>query len=155
MTPTLFRHVYRQFANPDTAPDDAINYWITLAGNYLNGSQTSFGQRFDPVSLDYGIGLFVAHHLTLDQRDIATAAAGGVPGEIKGPPTAKAVDKVSASYDSKAVTFADEAFWNQTRYGVQLMDLVRRFGAGAIQLGLDGTGGLLDPFPGFGIDPPG
>jgi hypothetical protein len=149
MTPTLFRQVYRQFAEPDTSPDDAINYWIGIAQNSLNGSTSSVGQRWDATSLDLGIGLFVAHHLALDQRDIATAQAGGVPGEVKGPATAKSTDKVSQSYDTKAVTFENEAFWNQTRYGIRLVDLARMFGAGGVQLGACGSPASFVP---FGLD---
>lgn len=94
--------------------------------------------------------LFVAHHLTLDARDAAAVAAGGVPGELKGPAASKSVDKVSVSYDTKAVTFEDQAFWNLTRFGIQLYNLARLIGAGGVQLGAqgDGPGG---PYPGFGI----
>lgn len=145
MTPTLFRSIFREFAEPDTSPDDAINFYIGLATKFLNGSTSSVGQRWDDTSLDYGIGLFVAHHIALSQRAVATAQAGGVPGEVKGPATAKAVDKVSQSFDSKAVTWENEAFWNQTQYGVRLVDLARMFGAGGVQLGADGSDG---PFGG-------
>src|SRR5690348_10367776 len=151
MTPESFRQIFREFAEPDTAPDDSITFYITLAQNFLNGSTSSVGQRWDATSLDYGIGLFVAHHLALSQRAIATAAAGGVPGDVKGPSTAKAIDKVSQSYDTKAVTWENEAFWNQTMYGIRLIDLARMFGAGGVQLGVcgnpfpDGNWGLILP----------
>lgn len=138
MTPELFRSLFREFAEPDVAPDDAINFYIGLAQNFLNGSESSVGQRWDATSLDYGIGLFVAHHIAISQRAVATAQAGGVPGEVKGPSTAKAIDKVSQSYDTKSVTWENEAFWNQTQYGVRLIDLARMFGAGGVQLGVCG-----------------
>ena len=142
MTPELFRSIFREFAEPDTAPDDAINFYIGLAQNFLNGSNSSVGQRWDATSLDYGIGLFVAHHIAISQRAVATAQAGGVPGEVKGPSTAKAIDKVSQSYDTKAVTWENEAFWNQTQYGIRLIDLAKMFGAGGVQLGVCGGGGV-------------
>lgn len=151
VTPESFRQLFREFAEPDTAPDDAITFYVTLAGNFLNGSTSSVGQRWDPTTLDYATGLFVAHHLALSQRAIATAQAGGIPGDVKGPATAKAVDKVSQSYDSKAVTWENEAFWNQTQYGIRLIDLARMFGAGGVQLGAlsgpwpDGDWGLIFP----------
>lgn len=147
MTPTLFRSIFREFAEPDTSPDDAINFYIGLATNFLNGSTSSVGQRWDATSLDYGIGLFVAHHIALSQRAVATAQAGGVPGEVKGPATAKAVDKVSQSFDSKAVTWENEAFWNSTQYGVRLVDLARMFGAGGVQLGTCGGGAIGGVWP--------
>lgn len=139
MTPILFRQIFREFAEPDTSPDDAISFYITVAQNFLNGSNSSVGQRWDDSSLDYGIGLFVAHHLVLSQRAVATAQAGGVPGEVKGPSTAKAVDKVSQSYDTKAVTWENQAFWNQSVYGIRLIDLASMFGAGGVQLGASGS----------------
>jgi hypothetical protein len=138
MTPTLFRQIYRALGNPDKTPDAVLEYWFGIAGNFLNGSQNAAGQRWDPISLDQAIGLYTAHWLTLDLRDVATAMAGGIPGEIKGPSTAKGTDKVSQSYDTKSVTFTNEAFWNQTRFGVALLELAYKFGAGGIQV--DGAG---------------
>lgn len=143
MTPTLFRQVFREFAEPDTSPDDAINFFIGLAQNFLNGSTSSVGQRWDPTSLDYGIGLFTAHHLALSQRAVATASAGGIPGDVRGPATAKSVDKVSQSFDTKSVTWENEAFWSMTTYGVRLIDLARMFGAGGVQLGVCAGGELI------------
>lgn len=147
MTPTLFRQIFREFAEPDTSPDDAITFYIGLAGNFLNGSDASVGQRWDATTLDYGVGLFVAHHLALSQRAVATAQAGGIPGDVRGPATAKSVDKVSTSYDTKAVTWENEAFWSQTVYGIRLVDLARMFGAGGVQLGTDDSGTIGGVWP--------
>lgn len=143
MTPTLFRSIFREFAEPDTSPDDAINFYITLAQTFLDG------QRWGD-SLDYGIGLFTAHHLALSQRAVATAQAGGIPGDIKGPATAKSIDKVSQSFDTKAVTLENEAFYNQTTYGVRFIELARQFGAGGLQLGTSGAATDLG-WPDFGV----
>lgn len=132
MTPTLFRQLYRSLADPDKTPDSVLEYWFTIAAKFLNSN------RIDPDSLDYLVGLFAAHHITLDLRDNATTTAGGIPGELKGPSTAKGTDKVSQSYDTKAVTYEGEAFWNQTRFGVQYWNTVSMFGAGGIQI--DGAG---------------
>lgn len=131
-----FRATFRAFNDPGKFPDDAVTYYIQLATNFLAGSALSAGNRFDPLSLDRAVSLYMAHQLTLDARDVDAVVAGAVPGELEGVATAKAVDKVSISMDSKAVTFDDEPFWNQTRFGVQLIDLVRMFGAGGIQLGV-------------------
>jgi hypothetical protein len=149
MTPTLFRKIYRALANPDKTPDDVLEYWFGIASNFLNGSQNAAGQRWDPISLDQGIGLYAAHWIVLDLRDAATVAAGGIPGEVKGPSTAKGTDKVSQSYDTKSVTFANEPFWNQTRYGVALLELAYKFGAGGIQV--DGAGQEQSQCPNFGL----
>lgn len=132
MTPATFRQIYRALADPDKTPDEVLLYYFGLANNFLNAD------RFDPTSLDYAVGLFTAHHLTLDLRDEATSKAGGIPGDVRGPSTQKATDKVSQSYDTKAVTYKDAGFWNSTRYGVRLWDMMMSFGAGGIQV--DGAG---------------
>jgi|SRR6185369_1521408 len=145
VTPQSFRQTFRMFKNPDVAPDDAIVYYTTLAMNALAGS--TMGTRFDAISLDRAVSLYVAHSLTLDARDIDAIGGGqnqtptgAVPGEIKGPATTKTVDKVSVSFDTKAVSWEDEAYWNQTRFGVELVNMIRMFGAGGIQLGTPGAG---------------
>lgn len=147
ITPESFRAVFREFAQTDVYPDDAITFYAALAANFLNGSTSSVGQRWDDVSLDFGNRLFIAHHLALGQRAVAVAQAGGVPGDVKGPATAKAVDKVSQSFDSKAVTWENEAFWNQTQYGIRLVDLAKLFGAGGVQLGTCGGGAIGGVWP--------
>lgn len=141
MTPTLFRQVYRQFADRESYPDEVLNYWITTATSFLPA--TRWG-----TLLDFGVGLFMAHHMTLDARDLLTAGAGGIPGDVRGPATQKSVDKVSQGYDTRAVTWENSAFWNQTRYGVQLINLARQFGVGGFQLGT--CGAVFAP----GVNPP-
>ncbi len=145
MTPTLFRQVYRALADPDKTPDEVLVYYFGLAANFLNA------KRFDPTSLDFAVGLFTAHHLTLDLRDEATSAAGGIPGDVRGPSTQKTTDKVSQGYDTKAVTYENAGFWNSTRYGVRLWDLMMSFGAGGIQVDGAGCGpsGFAEGFGGF------
>jgi Protein of unknown function (DUF4054) len=142
MTPTQFRETFRQFADREVYTDIALNYYITTATAFLPASRWG-------TLLDFGIGLFMAHHLALDARDALTAGAGGIPGDVRGPATQKSVDKVSQGYDTKAVTWENSAFWNQTRYGVQLINLARQFGAGGFQLGTCGASfepGVFPPF---------
>lgn len=83
---------------------------------------------------DQGIELCTAHHLVLAARDEATAAIGGTPGQVTGPQSSKAVDKVSASYDTGAATIDDAGMWNLTTYGVRYLTLARLMGAGGMQL---------------------
>lgn len=136
VTAESFRQSFRAFNDPDLSPEATVDYYISLAMNALNGASSAAGNRFDAVTLDRAVGLYVAHYLALDARDMDTAAAGGVAGEVKGPATSKTVDKVSVSTDTKAVTWENQAFWNLTRYGTELYNLVRLFGAGGIQLGV-------------------
>jgi hypothetical protein len=74
--------------------------------------------------------LFAAHNLSIGQRDQATAARGGVPGEATGPLNSKSVDKVSAGYDTGATATADAGDWNYTKYGQRLYRMMRAMGTG-------------------------
>jgi hypothetical protein len=141
MTVTVqsFRQTKPAFNNPGIYPDLAVSTYIANAYNFLDPARWGASQ-------DFGVVLYAAHHLVLDARDELTAAAGGIPGEVKGPATAKNVDKVGQSYDTKTVTFENAAFWNMTRYGIQLRNLAIQFGAGATQLGPGSSGAVL-PFP--------
>lgn len=144
MTVELFRQQFRAFNDPDLSEDGAVNYYIGLATNFLTGG--SQGSRWDSITLDRAVGLYVAHHLVLDARDAqAVSGGGGIPGELEGVATGKTVDKVSITQDAELVSFENEPFWNQTRYGVALMELVRLFGAGGVQIGVP-TAQDLDTF---------
>lgn len=127
MTPTDFRTQFPEFACTTDYPDAQIVFWDGLAGALLNPD------RWNDL-LDYGIGLFIAHHLVTSRRDQLAAEAGGVGGVVNGPQSAKSVDKVSASYDTGAVTFENGGFWNSSLYGIRLLQLVRITGAGGVQL---------------------
>lgn len=143
VTAESFRRTFRAFNDLDASPDETVAYYIVLATNALAGSASAAGNRFDAITLDRAVGLYVAHYLALDARDLSAQVAGGVPGEVKGPATSKSVDKVSVSSDTKAVTWDNQAFWNQTRYGIELVNLIRMFGAGGIQIGVP-TGNEVD-----------
>lgn len=156
ITPASFRQLFRAFGDAGDYPDLAIGTYITIGTSFLTGS-AMFGASRWGSNLDYAMSLFVAHHLALDKRDEQAAANGAVPGEVRGPASAKTVDKVSVSYDTNAVTFENEAFWNQTRYGINLLQLAMMAGAGGIQLGLPCLPGATGPtetpaYPGgFGL----
>jgi len=127
MTPNTFRQAFPEFASTSDYRDGQITFWMTLAGNLLNADR--WGDM-----LDLGTMLYVAHHLALGTRDQQTAQAGGVPGMVNGPQSAKAVDKVSASYDTGAVALEGGGFWNSTMYGIQFLQLARYAGAGGVQM---------------------
>ncbi len=127
LTPAQFRSQFPEFACTSTYQELQIEFWLGLAAVMLNADR--WGD-----TLDYGTALFVAHHLATGQRDADMASAGGVPGTVNGPQTAKSVDKVSASYDSASVTLENAGFWNATSYGIRFLQLARWAGAGGIQL---------------------
>lgn len=135
VTVASFRQKYPEFSDPGAERDLDIQNLITLAvgdpANNLSGMLNA--QRWGS-QLDYGVGLFVAHYMALSVRDRLTALAGGIPGEVKGPTTSKAVDKVSVSYDTQAVSLTDMGFWGLTTYGLRFIQFARMVGAGGLQL---------------------
>jgi len=127
MTPAIFRQAFPEFIDPDAYPDAQVALWLSVAGSMVSA------ERWGEIA-DLGMQLFTAHHLVIGQQDQAAASVGAAPGKVTGPQTAKAVDKVSASYDTSATTYEDAGFWNMTSYGVRFYSLLRLFGAGGIQL---------------------
>ncbi|MBU0601127.1 MAG: DUF4054 domain-containing protein [Gammaproteobacteria bacterium] len=127
MDPAAFRSRYPEFSDVNEYPDPLIQVHLTAAGMLL--LEQVWGEL-----MDMGHGLFVAHNITIGRRHQLAADAGGVPGEVTGPKTSKTVDKVSASYDTSAVTMADGGFWNSTAYGVELLYWARLIGMGGRQL---------------------
>lgn len=116
-----FRSAFPEFADVVRYPDATVAIQLAIAEKRLNAD------RWVDL-LDHGAGLFVAHAVLLSAR-YSTA-----PGVIAAPQTAKAVDKVSASYDTSAVSLVDGGYWNQTAYGVQFLQLARLVGMGGMQL---------------------
>lgn len=141
-SPGVFRQQFSAFKDPAVYNDTRLNTLATLAVSLMDAC------RWGDI-LDFGTMLFVAHHLVLDDRDILAAAAGGSPGEVKGPPTSKTVDKVSASYDATAVTITDANFWNMTVYGIRFYYYLRLVGAGGVQIGVGHSGPV--PSGDFGL----
>ncbi|TJZ75585.1 DUF4054 domain-containing protein [Chitiniphilus eburneus] len=122
-----FRTDFPEFANTSTYPTATVDFWLSLAEKMLPPD------RWCDL-WGHGLELFTAHHLALGAANQRAAAVGGIPGQVKGPATSKAVDKVSAGYDSGAVTLTDGGFWNLTTYGIEFLQLARMVGAGGIQL---------------------
>jgi hypothetical protein len=126
MTPSQFRQDFPEFADTSRYPDSQVQMWLTAAVSLVN-------ERRWMELTTLGLELVTAHYLTLGVRDVATGNAGGTPGEVKGPTTSKAVDKVSVGYDSAAATIEDGGSWNLTSYGIRYITLARMMGAGGLQ----------------------
>lgn len=126
-TPQTFRQLLPEFADPAAYPEPVIEFWRGLADRLLNKD------RWGDL-LEYGTALYIAHHLVIGRRDKQAALAGGTPGEVKGPLSSRTVDKVTNSWDAKAVARADAGFWNATSYGARFYQLAQIVGAGGMQL---------------------
>ncbi|KVC45200.1 DUF4054 domain-containing protein [Burkholderia diffusa] len=127
MDVSQFRQSFPEFDDTTTYPDALVQFWMTVAVALVNPD------RWGELT-DLGIALVTAHHLALAVKDQKMAAVGGVPGQVTGPQSSKAVDKVSASYDTAAVAIKDGGFWNATMYGVRYLSLAMMMGAGGMQL---------------------
>ena len=128
ITAAQLRQDFPEFSDATTYPDPAIAFWLGVAVITLPAD------RWDTL-LDVGTELFVAHHLVLAAQAAEDVAVGATPGEVTGPASAKAVDKVSVSYDTAAYALDNGGFWNMSSYGIQFLQMARMIGAGPIQLG--------------------
>lgn len=127
VTYSSFVAVFTEFSDTTAYPQATVNFWLGQAPFQLNANRLR-------NSYDLAVMLFTAHNLVLGKRDTRAAAAGGTPGAISGPQTSKAVDKVSASYDTGAVTYPGAGEWNATSYGMRLYRLLRAVGAGPVYI---------------------
>jgi hypothetical protein len=104
-----------------------IQFWIDLGKKLINTC------RWGDLAA-YGLQLFVAHNLALENARCGGAAS--TPGMILGPITSAAVDKVSYSRDASAAMDPKNGHWNLTTYGLRYIYLVRMVGAGPLQIGV-------------------
>lgn len=129
LNPALFRQQYPEFTDPAIYSDAVLGLWDSIALTLLNPDRWG-------TLLPLGEALFVAHHLVLAGRNLLASQVGAAPGQVQGILTAKAIDKVSASYDASTVSMTDGGFWNMTVYGIQFLRYARQAGSGGAQLGL-------------------
>lgn len=122
VTPTQLRSDFPEFGNVTTYPDSLITFWLTVSVSLLT-------PEIWCDLLNYGTELFVAHQLALSAQRQAAAAVGGVPGTAVGMTTAKAIDKVSTSFDTASVAIDNAGYYNLTSYGIQFWQLAQMVGS--------------------------
>lgn len=126
-----FRDSFPQFS-AELVPDARVQFHLTVAGKLLPA------KRWDDL-LDQGLGLYVAHQLTLELE--VRKAQGGTGGidAAAGPVTAEtktvgsmshAVTRAGASGQGSALVNAGQ--YNNTIYGQQLWQLMQIVGAGGL-----------------------
>lgn len=127
LTVERFRQLFPAFT-ADLYPDEAVEVRIALGEHFLSD------RLWKPETVrNQAVGLYTAHYLSA----YGSAAAGGSgtsAGSGMGVVSSKSVDGASISYDTGSTTEANAGFWNSTPYGRELWQLMRVFGAGAIQL---------------------
>jgi hypothetical protein len=137
LTPTRFRADFPAFLDQGRYPDAAVSLYLNLAFASMN--PLAWLQYYD-----YGMELFAAHYLVLDQIDMkgAVRGAAGQPG----PASSKSVGGASISFSADA-SESGAGHWNQTGYGRRFYRLTQLVGMGGAQL----IGGCPQPgvwFPG-------
>lgn len=140
VTVASFRVAFPEFASTATYPDGEVQFWLDLSLLLLNAER--WGNLFD-----YGQMLFVAHNLALQFNAKKATASGGNPGNVQGPQTAGAVDKVSYSRNPGLVMDAKHGHWNLTVYGLRYLDLVNMVGAGPLHVGVPLGGDQVNYYP--------
>lgn len=141
VTVASFRAAFPEFASMTTYPDPEVTFWLDLGLLLLNVER--WGNLFD-----YGHMLFMAHNLALQFNSKKASASGGNPGNVQGPQTAGAVDKVSYSRNPGLAMDPKNGHWNLTIYGLQYINLVNMVGAGPLQVGVPLGGAAADYYPG-------
>lgn len=144
-----FRQNFPEFADLTKFPTSAVNFWIATAALLLPVQTWGLGSEVAqaPVTtrMDIGQSLFVAHNLALEAKNLAVAAAGGLPGsQASGPVSSESVGGVSRSYDTSAGLILDGGPWNLTVYGTRFLYMAKIAGKGPVQIG-------VDPYAGFGV----
>ena len=126
-----FRASFPQFTAV-LVPDARVQFHLTVAGKLLPA------KRWEDL-LDHGLGLYVAHHLTLELEALKVqdgtggidAAAGAVTSETKTVGSmSHAVTRAGASGQGSALVNAGQ--YNNTIYGQQLWQLMQIVGAGGL-----------------------
>lgn len=145
ITVAQFRTMYPEFFG---ATDPQIAGWLTLAEILVN--ECAWGKAYQ-----MGVLMFTAHNVALSMLNAAGAASGGVPGIARGVVSGESAGSLSVSYDTAASLIPGAGHWNLTYYGQQFAYYIRIFGAGGIQVGAGGAGGLFLPMVGFPFGPVG
>lgn len=140
------------FGSRANYPDEAINYWLAIAGLMLNqdrlGLPSQTADAPPTTKLDFLTELFVAHNLVLERQAAVAASTGGFPGTQQGVVSSKSVGAVSISYTVAEIAELNSGYWAETTYGLRFLRFVRFFGAGPVQIGIGGGGSIFSAWAG-------
>lgn len=133
MDATGFREAFPQFT-AELFPDGRVRFWLTLAGKTMDK------ERWDDL-YEEGVGLYVAHHLTLEAAAGKAKDGTGGMDAAAGPVTSqtKTVGSVSKSESRGGAAASGSAnlnagHWNDTTYGKMWWQLAQIVGAGGLHV---------------------
>lgn len=123
-----FREHFPAFASSTTYPDAVVQMFIDV------GSVLVRPERWHNLTA-YGVELFCAHMLALQQLAMQSVAGGrGVPGMARGLQTNKSVSKVSVGQDFALVGMEGWGTFNLTMYGQTFAFYAELFGTGGFEV---------------------
>lgn len=123
MTPAEFRQQFTQFADAAKYPDAQVQFYLEMAELSLPASR--WGELYG-----FGLALFTAHNLALDQM-----SNGPIPGRSQfGLVASKSVGPASVSYDNSLFMLPNSGHWSLTMFGTRFLQTARLVGAGGVQL---------------------
>jgi len=123
-----FRADFPEFSSSSDFPNSQIDYWLTVSALLMNVD------RWKSL-YNHGQSMFIAHHVSLEAKEMKEASVGGLPGQNSGPISSKSIGGVSVSYDVGSSIELNARHWNTTMYGRRFIRLARMVGAGPIQIG--------------------
>lgn len=135
--PATFRIRYPAFA---AVSDDAIIYWLTDAGRFVDDSWPIEGDR-DPAMM-----AAAAHHMLAG--GVAGIAYGDVAALLAAGVTDFKSDRFSVSFAAEAVAAVAAGGFASTRPGQEYLELLSR-NKGGVRVTLPGTACGCDGFNGF------
>ena len=119
LTPDEFRTLFPEF-DAEQFPDARLSIRLDAANHFFASDR--WGEL-----RTYAMGLYAAHFLS-----IAGGTGGGAGSTTAGTGivASKSVDGASVSYDNSTASEQGAGFWNASRYGRELYQLIRLYGAG-------------------------
>ena len=132
LTSAQFRVNFPGFMDALANSDDQINFWLSIAAALLPADR--LGSMYW-LATQY----FIAHNLSVEQIATAGGLNGGPAGISRGPVSSESGPAVSVSYDTSSGLPENAGHWALTTYGTRLLDMIRRRGAGPMQVGVGYT----------------
>ena len=127
MTVLQFRELFPAFSE-SLYPEFAVETRLALGEAFLSE------KVWKPQAVRvHAVGLYTAHFLAA-YGSSSSGGSGKSEGSGMGVVSSKSVDGASISYDTGSTVEQGAGFWNSTPYGRELWQLMRVFGAGAVQL---------------------
>jgi len=123
----LFRYTFPEFIDTAKFPDQRIVFFAGLAKILMD--KTVWGDLYD-----YGLYLFIAHNLIVDNQRQTYSKSGAFTGFGPIALSSRSVDGVSYTNKFMMGFYRNAGFWATTTYGQQYYDYINLVGVRPVQL---------------------